>query len=134
VEKEELVNLVESRLSKYKRYEFGGTTDYVNVPAEEILSIPLPQEILELRQNYSPTLGDFLEVGKNFKWDIKYELYVVNDKSREDYGDIVITAILYPLEFEEEIGKKLLQKAVSKPDENEVIISLTGVFRRMWWD
>jgi hypothetical protein len=131
MEKEELVNLVESRLSKYKHHKSGGITEYFSIPAEEILSIDLPQEILKLRQNYSPSVGDFLEIAKEFS-AIEYDLYVVDEKSREDYGDIVITGIKF--RENKEIRKKLLQKAKSSPNVDETIILKDGVYREMWWD
>jgi hypothetical protein len=134
VEKEELVNLVESRLSKYKHRQSGGITEYFSIPAEEILSVDLPQEILKLRQNYSPSVGDFLEIAKEFS-AIEYDLYVVDEKSREDYGDIVITAVNFPLSPKAEKGiKELLLKAKSKPDEDEVVITKDKVYRKIWWD
>ena len=106
---------------------------YADVPSEVLLKVAtlLPKENLEIRQNNSPRVADFIEVAKMEPRALFY-LYVISE-IREDER-LSIEAVAIPYEREDVI-KFILQKALAMPDYDRFLSYEVYKGRRyMWWD
>jgi hypothetical protein len=106
---------------------------YADVPSEVLLKVAtlLPKENLEIRQNNSPRVADFIEVAKMEPRALFY-LYVISE-IREDER-LSIEAVAIPSERKDVI-KFILQKALAKPDYDRILSYEVYEGRRyMWWD
>ena len=118
-------------LEKFKNNEYSDATYYYyeRVPSEVLLKIVplLPKENYEEeRQNYSPTIKDFVEIAKK-EPRVKFDLYIIT-KERDDER-LTIETIILPKD-RSDLKPLILEKALDYPDAEGVIED--GFF--MWWD
>jgi hypothetical protein len=118
-------------LQPYKNLNFSNATYYYydRVPSEVLLQIVplLPKKNYEEeRQNYSPTIKDFVEIAKK-EPRAKFDLYIIT-KERDDER-LTIETIYLPKE-RNDLVISVLEKALDYPDAK-------GFFEEyfyMWWD
>lgn len=106
---------------------------FVDVPSEVLLKVAtlLPKENLEIRQNNSPRVADFIEVAK-MEPRVLFYFYVISE-IREDER-LSIEAVAIPPE-QKDVIKFILQKALAKPDYDRILSYEVYEGRRyMWWD
>jgi hypothetical protein len=102
---------------------------YYDVPSEVLLKVVpfLPKKNYEERQNYSPTLKDFIDVAK-MDARILFDLYVISEREDERLS---IDGVRIPIE-RQDLVNYLTAKALDEPDiylptEDKKYIYL-------WWD
>ena len=115
-------------LKPWLEYDGGSYKSYAKVPAKALLEVAkhLPERNLEDRQNFSPTLKDFLHVAEICS-EATFDVYITTEERADER--VTVEGVRFPSD-RKDVKSFLLDSCIIEPnitEKNDGII-------RMWWD